>query len=47
MEHINALHGQNTEFLMLNLTLLAVTTTCELEQELYEWHCDAWSRIFF
>jgi len=39
MEHINALHGQNTEFLMLNLTLLVVTTMCELEQELREWHC--------
>lgn len=36
MEHKNALHGQNTEFLMLNLTLLVVTTMCELEQELHE-----------
>lgn len=36
MENINALHGQNTEFLMLNLTLFVVTTVCELEQELHE-----------
>jgi len=45
MEHTNALHGQNTEFLILNLTLLVVTTMCELEQELLEWHCGAWSRF--
>jgi len=32
-EHINALHGQNTEFLMLNLTLFVVTSICELEKE--------------
>jgi hypothetical protein len=36
MAHINALHGQNTEFLMLTLTLLVVTAMCELGQELRE-----------
>jgi hypothetical protein len=36
MEHIDALHWQNTGFLMLNLTLHVVTTICELEQELRE-----------
>lgn len=35
-EHINALHGQNTEFLMLNLMLFVVTIMRELEQDLHE-----------
>jgi hypothetical protein len=36
MEHIIALHGQNTEFLTLNLALRVITSMYELEQELRE-----------